>query len=112
MRRYGVLLVVLSLVAGCGGGSKRAGPQETHAPPAPLTRPPRPKPKPKPKPKPSWVRVIVQDGDLSTRVPHAVVHVMGRRGRTNRHGVARILLPHRGRLVTTVEEEGLRPLQA
>jgi outer membrane protein assembly factor BamB len=113
MRRYGVLLVFVSLLVlllwGCGGSSKRAQPQEHHASPATLNRPPKPKPRPKPKPKPSWVRVIVQDGDLSTRVPHAVVHVMGRRGKTNRHGVARILLPHRGRLVTTVAKRGYDP---
>ena len=55
------------------------------------------------------MRVIVQDGDLSTRVPDAVVRVLGRPGKTNRHGVARILLPHRGRLVTTVAKRGYDP---
>jgi outer membrane protein assembly factor BamB len=94
------------LLAGCGG-SQRAQPQDHHASPAALHPPPTPKPKPKPKP--SYVRVIVLDGDLSTRVAHATVHVMGRAGRTNRHGVARILLPHRGRLVTTVSKSGYDP---
>ena len=54
------------------------------------------------------MRVIVQDGDLSTRV-RTPSRVLGSPGKTNRHGVARILLPHRGRLVTTVAKRGYDP---
>ena len=69
-----------------------------------MLRPPK-----RPKVHPSWVRVIVQDGDLSTRVRNARVTVMGHPARTNRNGIARILLPHRGRLLVTVAGSGYDP---
>lgn len=108
MRRLGVGFIVVLLVAGCGSAERAARRTATHAAPADLRPPPRPK-KPKPRPKPSQVRVVVIDGDLSTRVRGAVVRVMGRPGRTDRHGAARIMLPHRGRLVTTVTKPGYDP---
>src|ERR1051325_11808496 len=97
MRRLGVLLVVpLLALAACG--SDKQEPKPVAAPKAP------PGPPPRPMVKPSWIRVIVLDGDLSTRVRDARVTVAGHRARTNRHGVARIRLPHRGRLITTRSE--------
>ena len=105
MRRFGVGLVVLLLpllllVGGCGE-TQHAQLTTRHAPAAALQPPKRPKP--------SWIRLVVLDGDLSTPVRGATVHVMGRPGRTNRHGIARILLPHRGRLITTVAKRGYDP---
>jgi outer membrane protein assembly factor BamB len=104
MRRFGVLLLVLPLLAACGS-TKHVEPQPPPKAPEPLTK------RPAPPPRPSWVRLAVLDGDLRTPVRGATVHIMGRPGRTNRHGVARIRLPHRGRLVTTVSKAGYDPLR-
>jgi len=59
--------------------------------------------------KPSFVHVIVEDGDLSTRVRGALVRVAGHPGRTDRHGIARIKIPHRGRLVVSIARRGYDP---
>ena len=92
-----LILPLLVVVAGCGTSKKADPPTDTSAP-AEL-RPPK-------LPKPSFVRVFVFDGDLGTPVKGAVVHVLGRPGLTNRIGRARILLPHRGRLLVTVNKPG------
>src|SRR5215210_3440978 len=106
MRRFGVLLLVLPLFAACGS-SEHAQLQRPRPPkaPEPLSK------RPSPLPRPSSVRLVVIDGDLSTPVRGATVHVMGRPARTDRRGVARIVLPHRGRLVTTVAKRGYDPLR-
>ena len=88
---------LLVVVAACGTG-KKADPPTTSVAPAAL-RPPK-------VPKPSYVRVFVFDGDLGTPVRGALVRVLGRPGLTNRIGRARILLPHRGRLLVTVSKPG------
>ncbi len=106
MRRLGVVVLVpllLALVA-CGAEKRTRAPKAGAAPA--VLKPPK-----KPRFHPSWVRVVVLDGDLSTRVRHARVTVSGHAARTDRHGVARILLPHRGRLVTTVSKRGYDPLR-
>src|SRR5205823_13138993 len=97
MRRLGVIVVLLPLLAACGS-SKHAQPSHLRPLPVPL--------KPPKLAKPSFVHVIVEDGDLSTRVRGAVVKVAGHPGRTDRHGVARIKIPHRGRLTVTVASRG------
>ena len=100
MRRLGVILVLLPLLAACGG-SKHAQPSHLRPLPAAL--------KPPKLPKASFVHVIVEDGDLSTRVRGALVRVAGHPGRTDRKGIARIKIPHRGRLVVTVGRKGFDP---
>ena len=99
MRRLGVIALALPLLAACG--SSKHAEDTTPAPtPEPMTlRPP-------PLAKPSFVHVIVEDGDLSARVRGALVKVAGHPGRTDRHGIARIKIPHRGRLTVTVHRRG------
>jgi outer membrane protein assembly factor BamB len=95
------MFVVLPLaIAGCAGGYHNAAPTTE---PAPATLSP-----PK-QPKPSYVRVFVLDGDDGSPVPGATVHVDGHPGYTSRRGRARILLPHRGKLVVTVTRRGYDP---
>jgi outer membrane protein assembly factor BamB len=91
-------MVLLPLAAaGCAGGHHAVEPTTG---PAPATLSP-------PKaPKPSYVRVFVLDGDTGAPVRGAVVRVDDHPGYTNRTGRARILLPHRGKLVTTVTRRG------
>jgi outer membrane protein assembly factor BamB len=102
MRRLGVvLLLVLPLLAGCGPEHAK---ERSSRPGPTFFRPPR-------QTKPSWVRVIVIDGDRSTRVRGALVHVAGHPAVTDRHGQARILLPRRGRLIVTVAKRGYDPFQ-
>src|SRR6266542_1594276 len=105
MRRLGVVLVLLLLLALAACGGEKQAPRPVAAPKAP------PGPPPKPRPRPSWIRVVVLDGDLSKRVRGARVTVAGHRAVTSRKGVARILLPHRGRLVTMVAKRGYDSLR-
>ena len=103
VRRPGVPVLFTLLVvaaAGCASGHHAAAPSTE---PAPATLTP---PKPPKQPKPSWVRVFVFDGDRGKPVRGAVVRVDGHPGYTSRIGRARILLPHRGRLVVTVTRRG------
>ena len=83
--------------AGCASGHQAAQPNTG---PAPATLSP-----PK-QPKPSYVRVFVLDGDTGAPVRGATVRVDEHPGYTNRRGRARILLPHRGKLVVTVSRRG------
>ncbi len=46
------------------------------------------------------------DGDRWLRLPGAVVHLWGRSGRTDRHGVAEIRVPWRRALPVTVSARG------
>ena len=50
--------------------------------------------------------VTVLDGDRRVRVPGAVVHLWGRKGTANRHGLARVLVPHLRPLRVTVTAPG------
>jgi outer membrane protein assembly factor BamB len=99
VRRPGVRSILLLLplaLAACSGGHKAA--LKPALAPATLH-----------KPKPSWVRVFVLNGDTGRPVRGAVVRVADHPGRTNHRGQARILLPHRGRLVVTVARKGYQP---
>jgi len=103
VRRPGVSVLFTLLVlaaAGCASGHHAAAPS-TEPAPATLTPPKQPKP--------SYVRVFVFDGDRGTPVRGAVVRVDGHPGYTNGRGRARILLPHRGKLVVTVSRRGYDP---
>src|SRR6266487_1915376 len=100
MRRLGVIVVLLPLLAACGSAQRA---EEKARTPEPLTlRPPS-------LAKPSFVHVIVEDGDLSKPVRGALVEVAGHPGRTDRKGLAWIKIPHRGRLIVTVSGRGYDP---
>jgi outer membrane protein assembly factor BamB len=88
------------VLAAAGCASHQAAPEHALTPVA-LQAPP--------KPKPSYVRVFVFDGDSGRPVRGAVVRVDGHPGYTSRRGKARILLPHRGKLVVTVSRRGYQP---
>jgi outer membrane protein assembly factor BamB len=95
MRRFcGVALAVLA--AGCGSTAavRHVPPPAHHAQPRPALPPP------------SAVLVTVVDGNTGARVRGAVVHVGGRTARTNRRGVARIVLRRHIALVTGVKARG------
>jgi outer membrane protein assembly factor BamB len=89
--------LVAALLAGCGSGRHAASP------------PVKPKPKPKPvqaKPRlPGPLVVTILDGDRRVRVRGARVTLMGRRGRTDRHGVTEFNVP-RKRLEVRVVAKG------
>ena len=99
MRRLGVIALVLPLLAACGSSKHAEDTTPTRAPEPMTLRPP-------PLAKPSFVHVIVQDGDLSRPVRGALVKVSGHPARTDRKGVAKIKIPHRGRLIVTVHRRG------
>src|SRR3954447_14839453 len=101
MRRFGVIVVLLPLFVACGS-SKHAESKPPRTSEPMTLRPP-------PLAKPSFVHVIVEDGDLSRRVPGALVKVAGHPGRADRHGIARIKIPHRGRLTVTIRRRGYDP---
>ena len=70
-----VLAALVALLAGCGSGHHAASP------------PVKPKPL-QPKPRlPGPLVVTILDGDRRVRVPGARVSLLGKRGRTDRHGV-------------------------
>jgi outer membrane protein assembly factor BamB len=101
-----VLVVVAlgALLAGCAGSHRAAPP------------PVKPKPKPKPRPKPthgkarhhSYLTVTILDGDRRVRVRGARVSLLGRTGRTDRHGVTVFKAPRR-RLEVSVSARGYSP---
>ena len=78
-----VVVALVALLAGCAGSHQAAPP------------PVKPKPKPQPRPKPthgkarhhSHLTVTILDGDRRVRVRGAQVSLLGRSGRTDRHGV-------------------------
>ncbi|MGH3054037.1 MAG: hypothetical protein ACRDL7_03550, partial [Gaiellaceae bacterium] len=92
--RVVAVAALVVLLAGCGSSGHQS------APPPPK---PHPKPKPKPKPPPPTAHKVVDlvvtilDGDRRVRVRDARVSLLGRSGRTNRHGVTTIKAP-RGRI--------------
>jgi outer membrane protein assembly factor BamB len=98
LRRSLFLLVFVLLLAGCGG----AGHPTTTA----TAPPPKPKHRPKPKHHPAGravtVAVTLLDGDLGTRVGHAVVRGAGHSARTDRRGRATLVLPLRSTVTVTV----------
>src|SRR5205085_4970397 len=87
---------LLSLAAGCGGGASHpvTGPAATlhRALPEPSYR--------------ARLVVTVVDGDAGVRVPGAVVDLWYRSARTDRHGVAEIVVPGRHDLNVTVRARG------
>ncbi len=101
-----LVAALVALLAGCGGSGHRIASTTTAAS--------KPKPKPKthrahrPSPQVGQVRVTILDGDRRVRVPHALVKVWGKRGRTSRHGVAFFDVP-RGRLDVSVSARGYTP---
>jgi outer membrane protein assembly factor BamB len=89
--------VLAVLAAGCGS---TAAVRHVPAPPSQHA-------KPKPAlPPPSAVLVTVVDGNTGARVRGAVVHVGGHTARTNRQGVARVMLRQHIALVTDVRARG------
>jgi outer membrane protein assembly factor BamB len=92
-----VLAALVALLAGCGSGHHAA------SPPVKL----KPKPKPlQPKPRlPGPLVVTILDGDRRVRVPGARVGLLGKRGRTDRHGVTEFQVP-RKRLEVRVVAKG------
>ena len=87
---------MLSLAAGCGGGTSHpvAGPAATLH---------RTLPDPSPR---ARLVVTVVDGDAGVRVPGALVGLWYRSARTDRHGVAEIVVPARRDLNVTVRARG------
>ena len=94
-----VVVVLVALVAGCGG-SKQAAPPTT-------TTKPKPKPKPKPPANHKMTKLVVTilDGDRRTRVRGAKVSIGGKSARTDRHGETTIVAP-RGKHVVSVSRRG------
>ena len=91
-----VVLATLAVLAGCGSAHHAASP------------PVKPKLKPKVQPKPRLpgpLVVTILDGDRRVRVPGARVSLLGKRGRTDRHGVTKFQAP-RKRLVVSVVAKG------
>src|SRR3954470_1208664 len=101
MRSVRVIVVLLPLFVACGS-SKHAESKPPRTSEPMTLRPP-------PLAKPSFVHVIVQDGGLSKPVRGALVKVSGPPGRTDRKGVAKIKIPHRGRLTVTIRRRGYDP---
>src|SRR6266480_3931672 len=102
MRRLGVIALALPLLAACGSSKHVEDTTPTRTPEPMTLRPP-------PLAKPSFVHVIVQDGDLSRPVRGALVKVSGHPDRTDHKGVAKIKIPHRGRLILTIRSRGYDP---
>src|SRR4051812_42962575 len=117
MRRAILLLAAVAGLAGCGASEKTvvSTHETTAAAPAPVTAPavkaPAAKPRPRPKPvrrqhkKLRAVRVTVLDGDTARRVAGARVRIGHKRARTDRSGVARIVV-RRGALPVTISPKG------
>jgi hypothetical protein len=103
--RLALIALALLGVAGCSEGRETESARE-RPPPASLRPPTVP-----PKPKLSFVHVIVRDGDLGSPVRGAVVSLAGRRGRTDRDGVARIKIGRHVRLPVTVVRRGYDPFR-
>jgi outer membrane protein assembly factor BamB len=105
MRRALPLVAVLLLAAGCGStqgptatpSQSRDGVRHDHES---VTAPPKPHHK-----RLRAVRVTVLDGDTGTRVARAHVRIGHKAARTDRTGVARIVI-HRGALPVTISRRG------
>ncbi|HZS30744.1 MAG TPA: PQQ-binding-like beta-propeller repeat protein [Gaiellaceae bacterium] len=98
--RRGVTLIALGLLlAGCGGG-RQAAPPTTTAPTHPVKHHHKACRAPI-----TQLVVTVLDGDLRKRVPGALVRILHKRKRTDRHGVAAIDGP-RSRLLVEVSKPG------
>jgi outer membrane protein assembly factor BamB len=91
------LLAAAVLAAGCGTQRDAAPvvPRPTVAPPLVAGAP-----------HDVAVQVTVVDGDTNRRVSGAHVRVGGRSARSDRHGVARVPLAHRGQLITSAAKPG------
>ena len=99
-----VVATIAVVLAGCGSGHQNA------QPPPPTTQPkPRPKPKPEPRQKIFNLVVTVIDGDRRVRVRGARVSLLGRSGRTDRHGVTTIRGPRERPLDISVSARGYEP---
>ena len=90
-----VALAVGILLVGCGSGHHAASPPASH-------KPKQMQPKPR---LPGPLVVTILDGDRRVRVPGARVSLLGKRGRTDRHGVTAFQGP-RKRLVVRVVARG------
>jgi outer membrane protein assembly factor BamB len=106
IRRLLLVSALAALLAGCGSGTHQVAPTTTQS------TPPHPKPKPKPAhgkgQHQSYVAVTILDGDRRVRVRGAKVQLLGRHGRTNRHGVTVFDAPRR-RLDVSVSARGYAP---
>ena len=91
------------LLAGCSSGDRHVS-QPSPSTPATLQAPAAP-------PHLAFVHVIVLDGDRSTPVRGAVVHVGHYRGRTGHDGVAKIEIGRHARLPVTVSKNGYDPFE-
>ena len=120
MRRAIVLLAVAAGLSGCGAAERTvvSTHETTTAAPASTTAPvktARPKPRPRPKRKPApvhkphkrlrAVRITVVDGDTVRRVAGAFVAIGHKHARTDRSGVARIVV-RRAALPVTIARKG------
>jgi outer membrane protein assembly factor BamB len=101
MRRALPLLAVLALAAGCGSPDQAATP----AAPAATAAPAPPAAKPHPRKKLREVQVTVLDGDTGARIRGARVRIGGKAARTDRAGVAGIVI-RRGALPVTISHRG------
>ena len=95
-------VLAAALLPGCGGSGRSV------APPTTATKKVRPKPPPQPAVEKTKLVVTILDGDRRVRVPHALVRLWGKHGRTNRHGVTVIVGPRR-RLEVSVSARGYTP---
>jgi outer membrane protein assembly factor BamB len=108
VRRLVALLAGAVVLTGCGTADRSATTVEstrtiTASQPQP-TKPPK-----KPQRRPSAVLVTVVDGDTHRLLAGARVSVGGRTAPTDRRGVARLPLRHRGAYVTVTRERGYTP---
>ena len=93
--RYVAVAALVALLAACGSSGHDAAPP-----------PPPQKPKPKPKPRTSGPLVVtILDGDRRVRVPRARVSLLGKIGRTDRHGVTTFDAPRRRLAVRVVAKD-------
>jgi outer membrane protein assembly factor BamB len=96
VRRLALLLLGVLVLAGCDWRHAAAPTERERDTPVRHTRPAHL----------HRVLVTVLDGDTSRRVPRARVTIGRRSALSDRHGVARVPLAHRGALVTTVSKRG------
>jgi outer membrane protein assembly factor BamB len=105
VRRLVLLLAGATLLAGCGSRHEAVTTVAAHAPQVRKATA-RPVRRPDPDARLHRVQVTVVDGDTNSRVRGARVVIGRNAGRSDRHGVARVPLPHRAALVTVAVKPG------
>jgi outer membrane protein assembly factor BamB len=98
-RRVAAALALVGLLAGCGSAEERSAPAK-HGPEGRQATPV--------KARSTRARLVITvvNGDTNRRVRRAVVHVARKRGSTDAHGVAEVVVRRRAPLEVTVRARG------